>query len=159
MDTHASHSDDLTPLEARLAHLRPSTDGLSPDAMLFAAGRASVARGRTNVAWPIISACLALVAVTLGVRLGAERSERLSLLEQLQRQPNELLPAAPLIADRTRSVEPLAPDSYLALSREWYGHPDEIAVKPDVSNPKATRPVSPDAPILRAWPPSPAESL
>ncbi len=57
MDANISNSDDLKELEQRLATWSPAKDGLDPDAMLFAAGRASARHGKTWLAWPIASGC------------------------------------------------------------------------------------------------------
>jgi hypothetical protein len=82
MDTQP-RPDDLTDLERHLAGCAPSADGLDADAMLFAAGRASARRGR--LAWPALTACLAVLSVVLGVWLAAERAERKELAQRLQR--------------------------------------------------------------------------
>ena len=77
---------NLSEFERRLSGWRPASDGLDADAMLFAAGRASV-RSPARFAWPAIAACLALVVGLLGNRLVNERAENRQLLAQLQ--PNE----------------------------------------------------------------------
>jgi hypothetical protein len=151
MDESSSHSDDLSNLEACLAALRPSSEGLTPDAMLFAAGRASAGRNKAGPLWPIISAGLAMVIVALIVQLGTERSERIALLDQLRHQTSDSLPIAPLIADETAPVKPLESDSYLAMSREWYQHPDEVS-NPMTPHAPSTKPRTSDGHILRAWP-------
>jgi hypothetical protein len=150
MDTNASRPDDLNPLEKRLAAWQPSTAGLAADAMLFAAGRAS---GRkTWLAWPVVTACLALAAVALGAWLAAERSERLALLRELQQRPPE--PALVSTPDPalTPAPEAPAPDGYLALRREWEQHSGNDATAPAPG--LAPRgPAYPEVPILRAWQP------
>jgi len=109
MDTHP---DDLTDMERRLAAWQPAADGLDADCLMFAAGRASV-RGR--VAWPVLAACLALLAAGLGAWGVAERHER-QALAQLIRGPYAPAPA-PLTSEPPSSPEPPSPYSVLASHR------------------------------------------
>src|SRR5207253_534507 len=116
MDTHTPRPDDLNDLEQRLSAWRPSAAGLDADAMLFAAGRASARRAW--LAWPVISACTALLAAALGVWLAAERAERLALVQQIRQQARVPAPAPPVsAADEPPTEEAPAPDSYLAVRR------------------------------------------
>ncbi len=78
---------NLSALERALAELRPTAGGLDPDAMLFAAGRASAKR---NLAWPAATTAFAALSVCLGVALVAERTQR-EAVEARWRVP---LPAA-----------------------------------------------------------------
>src|SRR6266852_6201889 len=84
MDTHSQHADDLTDVERRLAAYTPSATGLDADAMLFAAGRASVRPGPARFVWPGLTVGLTTVALVLGVWLATERAERLELAQQLR---------------------------------------------------------------------------
>ncbi|HMF16429.1 MAG TPA: hypothetical protein VKE98_04445, partial [Gemmataceae bacterium] len=68
MDTLPS-SGDLNDLERRLSALQPSIAGLDGGNMLFAAGRDSVRPGIGRLVWPVLSGCLALAALVLGVGL------------------------------------------------------------------------------------------
>jgi hypothetical protein len=120
MDTHSHRPDDLKDLEQRLSSWRPAADGLDPDAMLFAAGRASARPGPARLVWPALTALLSVLSVVLGLWLTAERSERQALARQLrehQSVPVHEPPAAP-VADvvPTESDEP-APDSYFVSHR------------------------------------------
>jgi len=59
MDTnHPCPDGELNDLERRLSAWRPAAEGLDPDAVLFAAGRASVRPGPARFAWPALAACL-----------------------------------------------------------------------------------------------------
>jgi hypothetical protein len=112
MDTHP---DNLSELERRLAACGPATAGLDADAMLFAAGRASVRPGRMRFIWPSVSAGLAVLAAALGVWLAAERSERLLLAEHLRRPaPAPSLPSAP---PQPHTADEPAPNSLLSAHR------------------------------------------
>jgi len=86
-----THPDDLKNLERRLAACVPATAGLDADAMLFAAGRASVRPGASRIAWASLAGCLAALAAILGVWLAAEHRERLTLAQQLR----DLTPTQP----------------------------------------------------------------
>lgn len=106
------HSDDnLNDLERRLSAWAPASAGLDPDAMLFAAGRASAGRGRYG--WPALSVLLAAVSVALGVWVSAERAERIALAEQLRRH-DPSPPAPPVVPTETPSAEAPASNSLLA---------------------------------------------
>jgi hypothetical protein len=148
MDAHSLPPDDLNEVERRLSAWQPSAAGISPDAMLFAAGRASARGGKAWLAWPVVSGCLALTTVALGVWLAAERSERLALLRALERRPPEPAPAAV----ETPASEPPAPDSYLTLRRQWEQHPGDGAIRPGPGQTPRHQ-AAPEVPILRAWQP------
>src|SRR5438445_38546 len=145
MDNNMPHPDDLTELERRLAAWKPAHDGLDHEAMLFAAGRASARPGGGWLAWPILSGSLALAAVALGVWLAAERSERLAPLRKLV---EPALASTPVV---TPMAEPLSPNSYLSLRREWEQQAGDWLNRSTAAVPKG--PAFPEPPILRAWQP------
>jgi len=149
-DTPRPH-DDLSDLERRLSGWRPSAAGLDPDAMLFAAGRASARPGPGRFVWPAVSGCLALLAVALGAGLVSERSERLALAQLVRQQP-----PAPAVASRPEPKPSPAPapppaDSYLAARHLLGQNPDAWLAR---SAPEAGSPAAPPdgPPVLRAWP-------
>ena len=88
---------DLNDLERRLANWRPAGDGLGADAMLFAAGRASVRRSPARFAWPAIAAGLILAVGLLSSRLAGERAVNRDLFAQLQVAKSSALVAAPTL--------------------------------------------------------------
>jgi hypothetical protein len=115
MDTRP---DDLSELERNLAALSPANDGLSTDAMLFAAGRASVRPERRRLIWPAISAALALLAIGLGIRLVAEQRENRSLAEKLHLADQRLAAVPPSeTAPESLETEGPAADSLIASHR------------------------------------------
>src|SRR5713226_4058012 len=126
MDANFSNPDDLNEMEQRLAAWSPAKDGLDPDAMLFAAGRASARHSKTWLAWPIASGCLTIVAAALGAWLAVERSERLAILQEIHAQLAELAP----VPGDTPAPESLAATSYLVLRREWEQQPGDWSIKP-----------------------------
>jgi len=159
MDTHSSHPDDLKKSEARLADWKPAVDGLDPEAMLFAAGRASARAGKSRFVWPIACGCLALTVAALGARLTAERSERLALLREIQQKSSEASLASPSVLDEQPPVS-LGPDSYLVLRREWERQSGEWTAQPVDPIEAPNRPGTTEPPVLRAWQPGgPVEPL
>ena len=159
MDTHPSHPNDLNKVEARLASWKPAPEGLDPEAMLFAAGRASAHAGKFRFVWPIACGCLALAVVALGARLSAERSERLVLLGEIQQRSPEAAPVSTSVLD----VQPpasLGADSYLVLRREWERQSGEWTARPVDPIEAPNGPGATEPPVLRAWQPGgPVEPL
>ncbi len=121
MDTHSDRTDDLSPLERRLAAWQPAADGLDADAMLFAAGRASVRPGRGRFLWPALTGLLCVLLAAEGVWLAVERSERLSLARQMRKQPpaSSPLPAPPAVPAESYSDDAASPDSLLTARRTY----------------------------------------
>jgi hypothetical protein len=150
MDIHSSHPDDLKKLEARLANWKPAPEGLDPEAMLFAAGRASV-RTKARFVWPIVSSCLALTVITLSARLSAERSERLALLREIQQTSSEGTLASASVPDEQALIM-LEANSYLVLRQKWE-HQGEATVRlgGHAEVPKGVG--AAETPVLRAWQP------
>jgi hypothetical protein len=156
MDTH---SDDLKKLEARLANWKPAPEGLDPESMLFAAGRASARGGKAWVAWPITCGCLVLAVVGLGARLSAERSERLALLREIQqRSPEATLASTPVLDEQ--ALTPPGTDSYLVLRRELEQQSGEWMARSAEPGEVPKKSGTPEPAILRAWQPGgPPEPL
>ncbi|HTK75650.1 MAG TPA: hypothetical protein VL371_10365 [Gemmataceae bacterium] len=151
MDANARNPDDVTDLERRLAHWRPDAAGLDPDAMLFAAGRASVRPNPTRFVWPLIAASMTVVAVGLGGWAAKERSGRLELARSMQK-PAPVVPAPTTMPEP--SPEPPPAGSYFAMSRLVRQDPDAfLARAPDETGP-SNKPSATASP-LRAWPISP----
>lgn len=150
MDTHPDRPEDLNALERRLSAWQPSSDGLAADAVLFAAGRASVRPGPFRFLWPALTVLLSVLSVGLGLWLTDERSQRLALVRLLHEPPPALTvnPSLPPASDSS-PVEPprsdeLPPDSYLASRRAleegldaW---PSRIVVRGGTAAPSLTKP-------------------
>ena len=122
MDMHSHHADDLSELEHRLSAWEPASAGLDCDAVLFAAGRASVRPSPARFGWPALTACLTVLAVGLGVWLADERTERLVLAQQLRQRttvPTPDVSPSPSPADAPSEPLPVdeSPDSFLATHR------------------------------------------
>jgi DNA-binding transcriptional LysR family regulator len=149
MDANARNPDDLTDLERRLADWRPDAAGLDPDAMLFAAGRASVRPSPTRFVWPAIAACMTMVALGLGGWAAKERTGRLELARLVEKPT----PAVPTPVPEP-SPEPPPTGSYFAMSRLVRQNPDAFL---DRAPTEPGEPVAPSmtGPSLRAWPISP----
>jgi hypothetical protein len=145
MDTHP---DNLSELERRLAACVPSSVGLDADAMLFAAGRASVRPGPARFLWPGLAACLAALAAALGVWVASERSERLSLAERL-RHPGPVpapipAPPEPPSTDEQKLKSSSVLAARRALEQGLDAWPPALVPRPDLPGPP-----QPDTPILR----------
>lgn len=147
MDTHPHRPDDLSELERRLAACEPAADGLDADAMLFAAGRASARPGPARFLWPALAACLAALAVVLGVWLVAERSERLDLARQL-RQPAPAPDPPPAPPPEPPTAEERPPNSLLAARRALEQGLDAWPPQP-VAGAQTPGPPPPDPPVLQ----------
>jgi hypothetical protein len=164
MDTNSDRPEELSALERRLSAWQPNSEGLDTDAMLFAAGRASVRPGPARFAWPVLTALLTGVSVVLGLWLTNERDERLILAAQLKERqfapsvnpapppdadtvPSEALPGRALAERTERSDEP-SPDSYLvsrrALEKGLDAWPSRIEVRGGPPDSSLTEP-----PVLR----------
>jgi hypothetical protein len=107
---------DLNDVERRLAGWRPIDEGLDADAMLFAAGRASVRRSPARFAWPAIAASLVFAIGFLGYRLRDEREVNRELVAQLQSAKSYDFAARPTLN--------LPETSYLSARRALERDPD-----------------------------------
>jgi hypothetical protein len=158
MDANLSNADNLNELERRLSDWKPTPDGLNVDAMLFAAGRASAGNVKARLTWPLVSGGLALLTVFLGVRLAAERSERLALLQELHLRFADTSPVSPTTSPAPKSETP--PNAYLVLRREWEQRPGDRQVEFPDQGEASNDSTLPEANILRAWQPhGPREPL
>lgn len=154
MDTHSNRPEDLTALERRLSSWEPANAGLDVDAMLFAAGRASVRPSLTRYTWPTLTFLMAALSVALGLWLADERSERLALALRLRERPPAPTvnppspPAANMTPQETPSTDDLPPNSYLAsrraLEEGLEAWPSRVVVRAGPPDPSITNP-----PILR----------
>jgi hypothetical protein len=146
MDNHT----DMTELERRLSTWQPNSAGLDADAVLFAAGRASVRPGPARFAWPVLSAALTAVGIVLGLWLAAERSERLDLARRLQERPptpavkESPPPATNLVPEEAPTSEEPPPDSYLAsrpaLEKGLDAWPSRVVLRSGQSESSLTNP-------------------
>jgi hypothetical protein len=114
MHPNAHPPDDLSNLERRLASWQPADEGLEADAMLFAAGRASVRPRATRLLWPALACAMTVVTLFLGVCLKSERDERVALARLLEQQAPVPPPAPSPVAEPPAPVEALSPSSLLA---------------------------------------------
>src|SRR5262249_1888046 len=95
MQANNPHADDnLSELERRLAGWQPTAARLDPDALLFAAGRASVPPPRPAPVWPAVAWALTRPPLGLGGWLAFERGERLTLAAELRGRPPIETPVA-----------------------------------------------------------------
>jgi hypothetical protein len=151
MDANARNPDDLNDLERRLAGWRTDAAGLDPDAMLFAAGRASVRPSPTRFVWPAIAACMTVVAVGLGGWAAKERTGRLELARLMQ-QPAPIMPTPTSVQEP--SLEPPPAGSYFAMSRLVRQDPDAFLARASTETGQPVKSPASES-SLRAWPISP----
>lgn len=155
MDTHPDRPEDLNALERRLSAWQPDSEGLDADAVLFAAGRASLRRGPARFAWPAMTALLTVLTVILSLKLASERNERLALARRLRGEPPaaptvnpSLPPAANTAPAGSPGPDVMPPDSYLAsrraLEKGLDAWPSRIVVRTGTPDPSSA-----DPPILR----------
>src|SRR5581483_11075563 len=133
----------------RLAGWRPAAAGLDADAVLFAAGRASVRPGPARYVWPALAGGMTLVAAFLGLWLASERAERLALARRLE----AITPAASPVPTAGESPSPdvPAPNSYLAISRVLKQGLDAWPARPATDPGPPPAPPAPNPTVLRAW--------
>jgi hypothetical protein len=154
MDAHSDRSEDLDALERRLSAWEPSSEGLDADAVLFAAGRASVRPKPTRFAWPALTVLMTALSVVLGLSLADERNERLALTLRLQERPPapavnpSPLPAANIAPEEPLRSDELPPDSYLVSRRALEKGLDAWPIRAVVSA-GTTAPSVSNPPILR----------
>jgi hypothetical protein len=155
MQEHPDQTDAVTELERRLADWRPATAGLSPDQVLFAAGRVAGRTGR-NLGW-IVSGCLVVLTLVLGTTVVFEREGRLQLLAQLQdvRQVIDPVPRPLFEEGESPSSTPPRASSYLTARNAMIHDIDRWSenVTPEL----APAPPVPRRPVLKSH--SPGEMI
>jgi hypothetical protein len=150
MHTHPRGPDDLSDVERRLAACEPDGAGLDADAMLFAAGRASVRPGPARFVWSALTVGLAALAVVLGAWLAAERAGRLALAQRLRQAapaptsvpvpPPAAAPEEPPTADEPPPTSLLA--VHQALARGLDPWPTQVVARaPTPPSPAPAPPV------------------
>jgi hypothetical protein len=148
--THTGDEGNLSDLERRLGRWRPDSSGLDPDAMLFAAGAASVTPGRGQRLWPALCVLLAAQAAALGIWAFSERAERQALAIRLDdRAPSAAnMPSTDFMAGGP-SYAPSAGD-YLHLRRRAEQDTSYQLASLESSRIEATTTQPPESAILRA---------
>jgi hypothetical protein len=107
--------EHLTDLERRLARWQPQSTGLDAEAMLFAAGRASVRQSPARFAWPAVAACLAIGTGILSVQLFHQRAAHRTILARM------IETTMPVVSDQPPE---LPANSYLLVRRALERDPD-----------------------------------
>jgi hypothetical protein len=150
MATHSDHPEDMNELERRLSAWQPSGDGLDADAVLFAAGRASVKPSPARFGWQALTTLLTGLAVVLSLWLVAERNERQVLARRLGEYPLAPIvnpsppPAAHAAPVESPDPDEPAPDSYLAsrraLEKGLDAWPSRVVLRSGPTDPSLTNP-------------------
>jgi hypothetical protein len=151
MDTNSPHEDDLIGIERLLSGWRPNADGLSHDAMLFAAGVATGRVERGRLLWPSLCTVLAVSVAVLGAWGINEHADRQLLISRLHEYTppvsatsTNALVAAPHLPSATST------NSYLNLRRQFERDPGRWLALRDSSGPVPLGPAPPEPAILRA---------
>jgi hypothetical protein len=143
-------SKDWKDIERLLSGLRPRSDGLRADAMLFAAGLAAGRQAKRRSFFPLLCGILALTGAGLAFWGLAERRE----LMQLARNPPQpdRSPSIAVIRElgpAKSTYEPSAED-YLSLRREMEADPNRFLVLHTVVSSRPAEAPPPPAVILQA---------
>jgi hypothetical protein len=140
--------DDLNNVEQRLAGWLPAADGLSADALLYAAGLAAGRRGR--FVWPALCVVLLAQAVGLGTWGFSERAERRALASRLdERAPEPGRSPETAIVDLPAPAYTPSPNDYLQLRLRAEQDPDGWLAVSYPRSQQAIGPPPPEPAILR----------
>jgi hypothetical protein len=129
--------EHLSDLERRLASWQPTSQGLDTDAMLYAAGQASVRQSRARFVWPTLAACLAVAVGWLGMEVRRGRTETLALLARLGLPPTSEL---------TPDQQYILPQSSMVLVRRSLERDPEFGL----NSASISADAAPSIPVLRA---------
>jgi hypothetical protein len=147
MDTRP---DGLSDFERRLAALAPREDGLSPDAMLYAAGVAAAGARANRFIWPVVATVLAVVAIGLGHQLLVERDARQALAAELLAAKKTQTIVAPAVPVEPTAIEDRKTDTLLSSRRLLIDGLDDPRSAAAGLTPSV--PAVDEATLLHAWP-------
>ena len=154
MDSNSERQDELSDVERRLSSWRPETEGLSRDAMLFAAGLAAGRTGHGQRLWPTVCAALAIAAVAVGAWGVNERHECQLLLGRLQdhheHAPSVSAPSNNALAVSRVTAAAASPNSYFNLRKQLEHDPGEWLASQEPIPLPPLGPGPPEPSILRA---------
>ena len=154
MDAKSNRQDDLTDIERRLSTWRPNSDGLSREAMLFAAGVADGRARRGRWLWPMLCVGLAVTTVALGTWAFGEHSELQLLLSRRERVDERPLRSSTLSIEAPAVARELAAvassNSYFSLRKQFEQNPGHWLASWESTGPNPLGPAPPEAAILRA---------
>ncbi len=154
MDANSANEDDLSEIEQQLSGWRPSVEGLSREAMLFAAGLASAKTSRGRVFWPALAGVLAISAAALFAWGLNERAQNQSLLILVRetREPTPSANASSIVASAGASQlkDVTQPDGYLNLRRQLEQEPGLVLALHESTGPISLGAAPPEPAILRA---------
>jgi hypothetical protein len=130
---------DSADIERRLAGWRPEADGLNPDAMLFAAGRATRQSSRY---WPFASAIFAALAIGLGIWGFGEREGRLALIRNHDRRSTPIAAPPDQAPARADPANTPSPTGFWSMRRTFEEDPDRWMTARAPESPNAAVPPS-----------------
>jgi len=142
--------NDWNDIERLLSGIRPSSDGLRAEAMLFAAGLAAGRQATRRSFFPVLCGMLALTCVGLAYWGLAERSERV----QIARNPpqNDRSPSMAVVREPepAKSIYEPSAEDYLSLRREMEADPNRFLVQHAAVSSRPAEAPPPPAGILKA---------
>jgi hypothetical protein len=119
---------ELNEVERLLSNIRPSSDGLHTDAMLFAAGLAAGKGRKAPPVYPVLCGVLMLTVAGLACWGLAERNE---LMQIARNQPqNDRSPSVAVVRELepAKSIYEPSAEDYLSLRREMEADPNRFLV-------------------------------
>jgi hypothetical protein len=140
--------NEMSDIERRLAACAPAADGLNTDAMLFAAGRASVRAGPATVLWPLALVSVSALTVVLAFLWMSERQERMALASRLRALPPPSMPLPPVQTAPSSGEYDRTPGNLLEVHRALEQERDPLPPEPVIN--VGTSGPSPAPDILRA---------
>jgi hypothetical protein len=148
--THTGDEGNLSDLERRLGHWRPDSSGLDADAMLFAAGAASVECSTGARLWPAACGLLVALSAVLGTWALLERAERHLLAARLGEGTRSHESTSTIdLAVTEPSYSPSASD-YLHLRRRAEADTSYQLASLEPTRIEATTTRPPESAVLRA---------
>jgi hypothetical protein len=131
MHNEPSPAENLSELEDRLRNWLPTSDGCDADALLYAAGQASVRRPLRPLAWVSLACTMTVLCVALASWLWLERAERQALGRQLA-EKSQPVPSEPTYPDSRPTPDERAGNTLIAGDRVLGpGLQPPAAVKPE----------------------------
>lgn len=120
--------EDWNDIERLLSGIRPSSDGLCSEAMLFAVGLAAGKQATRNPFFAVLCGILALMSVGLAYWGLAERRERMQIARNSPQ--NDRSPSIAVVreAEPTNSIYDPSAEDYLSLRREMEADPNRFLV-------------------------------
>jgi hypothetical protein len=143
------NSKDLGDVERLLSTLRPGSNDLDTDVMLFAAGVAAGRQAKGKIVLSTLCGLLAVATAGLAVWGLAERRERIQLAHHQEEHPSSGVMVRRTIEPVPNIYEP-SNDDYLSLRRSMEADPNGFVAWQPVGNLRPGELPPPEAEILKS---------